>query len=97
VGEQRVVLEHHVDRPLVGRHADDRDTADVDGAFRGLLEAGDQAKRGRLAAARGAEKAEKGAFFDAQAHPVDRHHFAESLRGLDELDIRWVRAGAVGG
>jgi hypothetical protein len=88
VREERVVLEHHVDGALVGRHADHRDAADQDMALRGLLEAGEQAQRGGLAAARRPQEAEEGAAFDAQGHVVDGDDLAEALRGPHELDVR---------
>jgi hypothetical protein len=55
--KQRVILEHHAHLALLRRHpvpgaADDR-VVDQDLAARDLLEAGDAAQQGRLAATRG--------------------------------------------
>ena len=74
VREQRVRLEHGVDVALVRRHADDVAAGQHDPARVGLLEAGDHAQRGRLAAPRRAEQREELAPPDLDRHVVDRDH-----------------------
>ena len=49
VREQCVGLEHHVDRPLVGRHVGDVHAVEQDAPGGGALEAGEHAQQGRLA------------------------------------------------
>ena len=80
VGEQRIVLEHHVDRPAIGGNADHRLAGDGDLALVGLLEPGDQPQRGGLAAARRAEEGMERAARNLEGHRVDRGDLAESLR-----------------
>ena len=65
--EQRVVLEHHVHRPSVGRHAQHRLATDAHVAGARLLEARDQAQRRGLAAARRPEKGEERAAPDPRS------------------------------
>ncbi len=79
VREERVVLEHHVDRPAVRRHADHGASADRDFALVGLLEARDQAQAGGLAAARWAEEGMERAARNLERNGVDRHHRAKPL------------------
>src|SRR5690606_40373163 len=55
VRKERVRLEHHVHRSIVGRDAFHRDAVDEAAACRGLLEAGQHPEQRRLAAARAAE------------------------------------------
>ena len=57
VREQAVVLEHHPELALLRRVVDDVPALDLDHAAVGLLEAGEDAQRGRLAAAARAEQA----------------------------------------
>ena len=56
---QRVVLEHHRHPPLVGRRLGDVLVAEEDPAVVEAVEAGDQAERGALAAARRAEQGDE--------------------------------------
>ncbi|MNN60296.1 hypothetical protein D3C81_1754670 [compost metagenome] len=84
--EQRVGLEHHVDRPLVGRQVGDVLAVQVDAPRGGPLEAGEQAQQGRLAAAGAAEQGEDLALVDAQRDVVHRDHFVELLGYPVDLD-----------
>ena len=59
VREERVGLEDGVHRPLVGRQVGHVLVAELDRAGGGLLQAGDHAQGGGLAAARGAEEREE--------------------------------------
>ncbi|MGX1367088.1 hypothetical protein RKD19_002447 [Streptomyces canus] len=76
VREEGVGLEDGVHRPLVGRQPGDLLVAEVHGARGGLLQAGDHAKGGRLAAAGGAEQGEEGALGHGQ---VERLHRGEAV------------------
>ena len=87
VREERVVLEHHVDRPAIGRHADHRASADRNLALVRLLEAGDQAQAGGLAAAGGPEEGMERAARDLERDVVDRHHRAEALGDAAKLHV----------
>ena len=88
VVEQRVGLEHRVDVAAVRRDLGDVVAVEADRAVRGLLEAGDQAQRRRLPAARRAEQREELALADREVQRVDRGERAEVLRDLLELDRR---------
>ncbi len=87
VGEQRVVLEHHVHRALVGRVAGDVAIAQEDPAARRELEAADHAQGRRLAAAGRAEQREELASGDVEGHLVDGDDLAEPLGDAVELDL----------
>ena len=88
VGKQRVGLEHHVDRALVGRHGGHVHAVDEDAAGRRLLEAGQHAQQRRLAAAGAAENREELAAMDVERHPVDRRDAVEQLRHVADLHQR---------
>ena len=87
VREQRVVLEDGVDVTGVGRAGGDVGAGELHAARIGLLEAGDQAQRGRLARARRAEEREELAAPDVQGNGVDRRDAAEPARELDEPHV----------
>ena len=87
VREERVVLEHRVHVPLVGRRLRHVHPVEQDLALRRTLEAGDQAKRGRLPAARRPQEREELARGHLQVDPGDRLDFAEALDQVDELDL----------
>ena len=76
VREQGVVLEHDADAALLGRHRVARPgheaAAQRDGARVRGLEARDEAQRGGLAAARGAEQGQDLALGHPERQPVDR-------------------------
>jgi hypothetical protein len=84
VREQGVVLEHHPDAALLGRHERSRPgddlLADVYAARVGCLEAGDQAQQRRLAAARRAEHRHQLAALDLERDLADGARGTERLR-----------------
>ena len=67
VREERVGLEHHVGRPLVGRQPGHVLPVDLDPPARRRLEAREHPQQRRLAAARAAEQAEELALPDVEA------------------------------
>ncbi len=77
VRKQRVALEHHVDRPPIGRHRRDIVPVEQDAARIRRLEAGEQAQQRGLAAARGAEQREEFALENVERHGVDRGRAGE--------------------
>ena len=68
---ERVVLEHHRDVAVLGGEVRDVAVADADGARRDVLEAGEHAQRGGLAAAGGADEDEELAVLDVEVERVD--------------------------
>lgn len=66
VWEQGVGLEHHVDRPLVGRHVGDVDAVEQDPPFGRALEACQHAQQGRFAGTGATQQGEDLAFADFQ-------------------------------
>ena len=89
--EERVVLEDHVDRALVGRIGGHVATTQQDRPAGRELEAADHPQRGRLAAARRTEQREELAGADLERDAVDRPDLAESLLQVEELDLRGRR------
>ncbi|MNI47738.1 hypothetical protein D3C73_1022710 [compost metagenome] len=87
--EQRVVLEHHVHRPLVGRHTGDALAGQAHFAAGGLFEAGDHAQGGGLAAARTAEEGVEGAAAHSEVQATDGRHVAITFDHIAEFDITW--------
>src|SRR5262249_47491735 len=87
VRKEGVVLEHHVDRAAKGGDPHHRSAGDLDVALGRLLEAGDQAQAGGLAAARGAEKGMERAAFQREGDAIDRGHLAEMLADAIETDV----------
>ena len=73
VRPERVFLEHHRGRPLVGRHVDDALPVDLDIARRGLFKARDHPQRGRFAAAARAQNAQEFAILNLDVEIVDGH------------------------
>ena len=90
VREQRVALEHRVDRPLVGLGPRDVGGADLDPAGRRVLEPRHHAQGRRLATAGRAEQREEGALRDREVDVVDRLERTELLGhpGEDEVAAR---------
>ena len=66
VRKQRIGLEHHVDRAVVGRHLCDVDAVDMDPPRRRAFETGKHAQQRRLPAARRTQQREKFAAIDIQ-------------------------------
>ncbi len=91
VREQRVILEDHADAPLLRRQAlagtADHGAAQADLAAGDLLEAGDAAQQGRLAAARGAEQAGDAPAFNAAVNTVDDGMAAVALDDAAEFKL----------
>ena len=94
VREERVGLEHHVDRPPVGRHAGEVLPVEQDLARGRLLEAGEHAHQRGLAAAGRAEQGEELALVDDEREIVDGDEIAEALGDVAELD-EGLRRGIV--
>ena len=70
--EQRVVLEHRVDRPAVGRQRRDVSPLEQDSPSARVLEAGNQPEQSGFAAAGGTEQGEEFVFPDRNADLVKR-------------------------
>ena len=87
VREERVALEHRVDRPLVRLDRGHVLPADQDAAGGRVLEPGDQAQGRRLAASRGAEQGEERSRGDQQVELLDRGEPGEGLADPLELQI----------
>ena len=83
VREERVRLEHQVDGSPLRRECEQVDVALVAGhrdrALVGVLEPGEAAQQGRLAAAAGPEQGEELVLPDVEADVVDREGLAEAL------------------
>ncbi|MNF70462.1 hypothetical protein D3C84_523730 [compost metagenome] len=91
VREQRVGLEHHVDRPLVGRQVGDVLAVEVDAPLGRPFETGEHAQQGRFTRARATEQREYLAFVDGQRDVVDRDGFIELLRHPIDFDQHLFR------
>ncbi len=91
VGVERVALEHHGDVAVAGLEAGDLAIAEADLAAGDLLEAGEQAQEGRLAAAAGADQDREGAVGDGDVDAL------EHLRGAEALDDTAAGDGDHGG
>ena len=88
------MLEHRVDVALVGRHALDEVARDADEALVGLLEPGEHAQRGRLAAPARTEQRQELTGFHFEVDVVHRDGPAEPLGDVDDLDrTRFVAHG----
>ena len=95
VREQRIRLEDHRDRSLRGGQPRHVASGDADRAGIGELQAGDQAQRGGLAAARGAEQHVERAFLGLEGDAV--HPLDPALRGGPVLgDVGKRDGGHVG-
>ena len=77
---ERVGLEHHGDAALDRRQVVDPLAADDDVAAGDILEPGDHAQQGRLAAARRADEDDELAFRDLEVDALDDFEVAERLR-----------------
>jgi hypothetical protein len=77
VRKQRVGLEHHVHRAVVGRHGRHVLPAEQDAPRRGFLEAREHAQQGGLATARAAQQGKDLALADGQRHLVHRHRLVK--------------------
>jgi hypothetical protein len=86
VREQRIGLEHHVDRTRVGRHARHVGAFDDDAAFARHLEAGQHAQQRGLAAAGAAQQREQLARGDIEVDAGDRGNVTEALHDTVDAD-----------
>ena len=84
--EERVALEHHVDRPPVGRHAGQVGPAENDPPGARRLEPGQEPHQRGLAAAGRTEQAKELALEDVERHVVDCGGRAEALGDALEAD-----------
>ena len=73
---ERVALEDHRDVAVLGREVVDHAVADLELALGDVLEAGDHAQRGRLAAARRADEDQELLVLDLEVEIVDGDHIA---------------------
>ncbi|MNY27259.1 hypothetical protein D3C86_1611560 [compost metagenome] len=90
--KQRIGLEHHVDRPPVGRNAGKALAVKDDLAGGRLLEAGQHAQQCRLSAARRTQECKELARVDVERKIVDGYEIAERLG--DVLDgNEWLGSG----
>ena len=87
VREKGIVLKDGVHLPLVGRKAGDVSTAQLDPSPIGLLEAGDQTKRGCLSRARRTEQGEELSPRDLKLDAVYGDYIAVALAEFDKPDI----------
>ncbi|MNV49870.1 hypothetical protein D3C71_1418420 [compost metagenome] len=79
VREQRIGLEHHVDRALVRGQRVDALAVQIDGSLGGGLEAAQAAQQRRFAAARATEQRKDLAFAHVQGDVVERDETVELL------------------
>src|SRR5690606_28723344 len=84
---ERVVLEHHGDAALGGGKLVDALAVDVDRAAVDLLQPGDGAQQGGLAAAGRADEDGELLLLDRQVDAADHLHVAEALHQLVDLHI----------
>ena len=84
---ERVVLEHHRDVAILGRHVVDLASADRDRAAGDLLQPRDHAQQGRLAAARRADQDDEFAVLDIDIDAVDNLYAAERLFDVPHDDV----------
>lgn len=91
VREQCVRLEHHVDRPLVGRHIGDVYAIEENAPFGGPFEAGEHAQQGGFARTGTTEQGEDLALLDFQGHIVHGDRFVELFRDPVDFDQHLFR------
>ena len=87
VREERVGLEHHVHRALVGRNGAHVRAIDVQGARGGCLETGQHAQQRRLARTGASQQAEDLPAPDVQRDVVDGHKVAEFLGDVEDANV----------
>ena len=88
VREQRIGLEHQVDRALVGRHVGHVGAVDQDSPAGRVLEAREHPQQRRLAAAGAAEDREQFALLDLERNVVDGGDVAVALGDALDADQR---------
>ena len=82
---ERIVLEHHRDVAVLGRHVVDDVAADRDLAVRDVLEAGDHAQRRGLAAARRADQNDEFMVLDIEIDATNGEHFVVLLDDFSDV------------
>ena len=87
VGEERVVLEDRVDRPVIGRHPAHVLAGQLDPPRARLLEPGDHPQRRRLAGAARPQQREELPPRDLQVNSRNRHHLAVVLGESLQADV----------
>jgi hypothetical protein len=93
--EERIVLEHHVDRPPIGRNAGHVLATNEHAAGARLFEAPDHPEAGGFAAAGRAEQRDERAARQLEIGFLDSGHGAETLRDRPEFDIEFGPAGQI--
>ena len=88
MGVERVVLEHHRDVALFGRHVVDDAVADADFTAGDVLQAGDHAQQRGLAAARRPNQHDELAVVDGDVDAVNDVRGAERLFDVADCDGR---------
>ncbi len=88
---KRIGLEHHGEAALGGHRLGSVAPVDQNVATRDIFKPGDQAQKGRLAAARRADEDHELAVFDGEIERRDHFHIAERFGDLVELDLSHVR------
>ncbi len=89
--EQGEMLEHHADVAPVRRHIRDRPAADDYIALRQLIETGDDAKDGGLAAAARPQQHQELAVADIERYAAHRLHVSECATDFGEAHRRLFR------
>ena len=84
---ERIILEHHGDVALFGRHIVDDALADGDLAAGDAFEPGDHAQKRGLAAARRADQHDEFAIRDIDAHTMEDLGAAIGLARVTNLDF----------
>src|SRR5439155_11552267 len=92
---ERIILEHHGDVAILGIEFVDDPAVDPDLARRDVLEAGDHAQQGALAAARGANEDDELAVGDFEVDAVHDRDLTERLADPVETDPGHASPSAV--
>src|SRR5579885_3128968 len=85
---QRVVLEHHRDVAILGRHIVDQLVADIDLARSRLFQPGDHPQCGRLAATGRTDQHDKLTIGDIEVDPLHRRRLVKHLDDVAERNLR---------
>ena len=86
MGEQGVVLEHHADAALMGRHVVDRFIVEIDLAMGRRLEPGEHHQAGRLTRPRWPQHGEKFSTLYLEVEILDDQNFA-IVALLDPIEL----------
>ena len=97
MGEQRILLKHHIRRPLIRRHPRHVRAINEDRPRGRRLQSGDQPEQSRLAAPARPEQRDEFAVADRQRHVIHRRHLREASGDAADLDAwRCGRCGESG-